>query len=77
MAQPKRVIMTPRTVDEVERAIRSRTLWRLGAASINTCKRIVQDAIDKLPEFYCYPSQASEYGRQKAWLERLLNQLGE
>lgn len=65
----KKVIwMPPQTLDEVEKVVRSRQLWKLGAAGVGTCKRIVRDSIERL---------ALDTLHEKARLERLLRELGD
>jgi hypothetical protein len=58
--------MTPRTVAEVEEYVRTHKLWRLGAASVGTCRRLVREAIE-----------AAADPREQLRLERLLARLGE
>ncbi len=71
------VVMTPRSVEEVEALVRKKLLWKLGAAGLGACRRIVNEALGDLPGRFPHSTQVREYMMEEGRLRRLLNALGE
>lgn len=77
MSPKTTVLMTPTNVAQVEHMLRTKSSWKLGAAGMAACRRIVREAIESLPQQYAHPWQLSEFRREQTRLERLLSQLGD
>jgi len=69
--------MTPQTLTEVENVTNKNLLGRFGEAGIGACKRVVNDALEALPQKYPHSTQLRAFLLEQERLKRLLASLGE